>query len=677
MVNHSKFSHRKHLDGIRGLACLIVILFHCDLPSFSNGFVGVDIFFVLSGFLISSILLREIKCTETLDFKVFYARRFRRLFPASAIALIFTAILYRILELPDYVDKHKGSFIASSLYSQNWYGLKMALDYFTDKGSDQSPVIHFWSLSVEEQFYAFFPIFLFLVCQLFQKNLKFIFTFFMLVLLITTGLNWSLAVDNPMNSYFSTFGRLYQLFTGTIISLIVLFYEENKNYLMRSSFFPNRKLKIFADYLSGGIFLLLLFVILDFNLDAFYLGMLTTMFSFLLIIILEVSEENGVIKKVLFYNRVLCYIGKISYGSYLVHVPMTKFGEIGGFLPANLQLRALVISISTFSTATFLWHVIESPLTKKVKIEKKSALRVILFFLMLTALLPCILALILQTKTNAYHHINQDMTSKIMITANESAKLSNCQLFSRYDSILIAGDSFARAWLQPFSAFRNQCNSSVEIKMVSNSATVYLRHYKSQNLLNNRMIDAKALNNVTYTYLESKRPKLTLFFSKSIHGAKMWYKNYTIGAPIDFELWKTVIRKMFLDFIPYVSNYTTPVFVIEHPSTVYNPEPCIKRIRNTFGENWLSHTNECTMYLFYDRGVAYLREMFSEFKQKFHKFHYIDMGPILFGYNCTHKLKPVFVNGVQVFLDSSHLTPDFASLNFEKVLRKLPKIESN
>ena len=136
----SKLAYRKHLDAIRGLACVAVVLFHCKVPFMVNGWIGVDMFFVLSGFLITSILLRELLESDRLNFRRFYCRRFVRLFPASATVLGITAVLFRYTEMPQYVRMHKQSFVASALYFQNWHGLSIALDYFTDEGSDHSLV---------------------------------------------------------------------------------------------------------------------------------------------------------------------------------------------------------------------------------------------------------------------------------------------------------------------------------------------------------------------------------------------------------------------------------------------------------------------------------------------------------------------------------------------------------
>ena len=226
---HAGFAHRKHLDSIRGLACLAVILFHCDIPSFSNGYLGVSVFFVLSGFLISSKLFCEfLDETRNFNLLLFYCRRFRRLFPASAFVLISTALLYRYLELPEYVQKHRMSFIASSLYFENFHNIKIELDYFKSQWSDKSPVLHFWSLSCEEQFYAVYPFIVWTMFFVCQKKLKVILGFLIITFIASIGLSFHIYQSAPMASFYSIAGRFYQLTAGAILAILVMLDPDKK-----------------------------------------------------------------------------------------------------------------------------------------------------------------------------------------------------------------------------------------------------------------------------------------------------------------------------------------------------------------------------------------------------------------------------------------------------------------
>ena len=147
---------RADLEGLRGVAVLLVLLYHARAPLVRGGFIGVDVFFVLSGFLITGIIVRELMGTGRLSLSGFYARRARRLLPAAALVLVVTMFVSAIVLPPLGVPGVAADTISAALYVSNIRFAVQATDYL---GSElaQSPVLHFWSLSVEEQFYIFWP----------------------------------------------------------------------------------------------------------------------------------------------------------------------------------------------------------------------------------------------------------------------------------------------------------------------------------------------------------------------------------------------------------------------------------------------------------------------------------------------------------------------------------------
>ncbi len=153
----SAVTYRPHLDGLRALAVYLVLLFHAGSGVFSGGYIGVDVFFVLSGYLVTQLLLRDIDKGGAIRFARFYSRRFRRLLPAAFVALIVTAVVFTAISSPVEVSGAVGSFKAAFLYVANWYFIHHASGYF---GADIStnPVLPFWSLAVEEQFYLLWPL---------------------------------------------------------------------------------------------------------------------------------------------------------------------------------------------------------------------------------------------------------------------------------------------------------------------------------------------------------------------------------------------------------------------------------------------------------------------------------------------------------------------------------------
>lgn len=160
--------YRSEIDGIRALAVVSVVLFHAGFDLFSGGFVGVDVFFVISGFLITSLIVKDIY-NEQFSFIEFYERRIRRLLPPLVPVLLFTFICAALLLGEDrYKDFVKSSYSAIGFVS-NWYFLS-SVGYFDGPG-ELTPLLHIWSLSVEEQFYFVFPLILVLGARLGRSRL--------------------------------------------------------------------------------------------------------------------------------------------------------------------------------------------------------------------------------------------------------------------------------------------------------------------------------------------------------------------------------------------------------------------------------------------------------------------------------------------------------------------------
>jgi peptidoglycan/LPS O-acetylase OafA/YrhL len=153
---------RPELEGLRAVAVGLVLLYHANIPRIHGGYVGVDVFFVLSGFLITGLIVRELRATGRIDLPQFYARRARRLLPAAAVALAGTLLLSVIFLPPLRVPNVAGDAAAASLYVSNLRFAFQATDYLASEVAP-SPLLHFWSLGVEEQFYLFWPALLLLV----------------------------------------------------------------------------------------------------------------------------------------------------------------------------------------------------------------------------------------------------------------------------------------------------------------------------------------------------------------------------------------------------------------------------------------------------------------------------------------------------------------------------------
>ncbi|MDQ3526405.1 MAG: acyltransferase, partial [Actinomycetota bacterium] len=150
---------RPDIEGLRAVAVLLVLLYHLGVPGLSSGFAGVDVFFVISGFLITAHLLRELESSGRIRLGRFYARRARRLLPVATLVLVFTAVAgYFLLPAVDHRNLATDVF-GAAIYVLNWGLALRSVDYLAEDAA-VSPVQHYWSLSVEEQFYLVVPVLL-------------------------------------------------------------------------------------------------------------------------------------------------------------------------------------------------------------------------------------------------------------------------------------------------------------------------------------------------------------------------------------------------------------------------------------------------------------------------------------------------------------------------------------
>jgi peptidoglycan/LPS O-acetylase OafA/YrhL len=219
-------AHRTDIEGLRALAVGLVLLYHAQVPLFGGGFVGVDVFFVISGFLITSSLLREVERTGTIRMAAFYARRARRLLPASALVLVSTAAAVRLL-LPATTWRDFGGDIAASAgYAINWRLAWRSVDYLAEDVI-ASPVQHFWSLAIEEQFYFVWPLLLLAAAVIARRcgwRAPAVMTATLVLVVIVPSLVWSViqTAANPTLAFFDTGTRMWELGAGGLVAVMGL-----------------------------------------------------------------------------------------------------------------------------------------------------------------------------------------------------------------------------------------------------------------------------------------------------------------------------------------------------------------------------------------------------------------------------------------------------------------------
>lgn len=208
---------------MRAIAIGAVLLCHAGVPFLAGGYVGVDVFFVISGYLITRLLLGELGRSQTISLRRFYARRARRLLPQSAILLVTVGIFSIVLFSPLRAIEVSGDIISAAVYAANWHFAAQSVNYFA-QGAEPSPVLHLWSLAIEEQFYVVWPTLILLVTWFWRRRGKSVRPALGVALLvITVGsflLGLHLTDTQPAPAYFSTFGRAWELGLGAALALL-------------------------------------------------------------------------------------------------------------------------------------------------------------------------------------------------------------------------------------------------------------------------------------------------------------------------------------------------------------------------------------------------------------------------------------------------------------------------
>ncbi len=214
---------RPDIEGLRAVAIVTVLLCHAGVPFLAGGYVGVDVFFVISGFLITRLLLGEMEKRDTVSLRGFYARRAKRLLPLSALLLAVVGVLSIAIFSPLRATETSGDIISSALYVANWHFAAQSVDYFA-QGLEPSPVLHLWSLAIEEQFYLVWPGLMLAVTWWFRRRGRKVrpVLFLTVILVFAASLTAGILLTDqtPAAAYFSTFGRAWELALGAMLALL-------------------------------------------------------------------------------------------------------------------------------------------------------------------------------------------------------------------------------------------------------------------------------------------------------------------------------------------------------------------------------------------------------------------------------------------------------------------------
>jgi peptidoglycan/LPS O-acetylase OafA/YrhL len=321
--------YRADIDGLRAVAVLPVVLYHAGLPAISGGFVGVDVFFVISGFLITSIVVTEIS-ENRFSLVSFYERRARRILPALTAVVLATFVAGWFVLIPSEFKDLGQSALSTALFLSNLYFM-LKLDYFAT-AAEFAPLLHTWSLAVEEQFYLFYPP---MLALLFATGGRKAACWVMVVLSVLSLIAAIVMLPiNPEWVFYLIFFRLWELGVGALIALSIL---------------PAPRHRVLRDVvgLVGLLSILVPVFIYDSTTPFPGLAAIPPVFGAAAIIYVGTSGQGGLTNRML-SHPFLVWVGLISYSLYLWHWPIFAFLRIGWAqttLPLIVSFVAVTFSI--------------------------------------------------------------------------------------------------------------------------------------------------------------------------------------------------------------------------------------------------------------------------------------------------------------------------------------------
>ena len=430
-------NYRRDIDGLRAIAILPVIFFHAGFNNFDYGYLGVDIFFVISGFLITSFIVNDLKLEK---FKVlnFFDRRARRILPGLVFIMIASIPLALVYMQPDDLENFGQSLFATSLFSNNIL-LYLTSGYW-DIASEFKPLLHTWSLSVEEQYYVVFPFLMILIWKL--KSFWLMFLLFLFLSIISFFYYYFGSFGNESiesrASFLLLFGRAWQILLGAIGALISL-------KVITKIDTVKKFYKEFICLLGISLILLSMFHSLIFELNQIYLPVLASIGTLLLLVF---SNQN-LFATALLRSKLFVWIGLISYSLYLWHQPIFAFARIRSFdEPSFVSMILLILFLIPLATLSF-------KLERFFKNPKNVNNRIFYSSLIVSLIIICSAGLTFHFSNGFYKNYNE-LTAPYLVEDKfydndgyivDAFKFQDLEFSGNKKNLIIYGDSFARDFI--------------------------------------------------------------------------------------------------------------------------------------------------------------------------------------------------------------------------------------
>lgn len=644
MTTSSSNYFRADIEGLRALAVLLVVFYHLQVPFISGGFIGVDVFFVISGFVITQLLMRSLE-RQQFRFRDFYARRIRRLVPIYLLVSTITFVAISPFYIGDAYYIFAKSWLSSLVGLSNIYYYQELSQYFSPSAQSLS-LLHTWSLAVEEQFYLIWPLGLFLAWRFGKGKSQYSLAFFLILFILAFAVSIIMAIKTPTAAFYLLPARLFEFLLGTGVAL----------FLPRLPTLSRAVAEILA-WFALALILATGFLLSADNIFPGYNAFYPTFATALLIYIGSQQQQTSVIR--LLSLPVMVFLGGLSYSLYLWHWPAIAFMHYQ--LIEFTWLNQVIVFVAALLCSWLGFHLVENRFRRLPWSFKRSFFTFIFFPLLVIwaiqsaiRLVPDLSFRIPESRRAVYQIIANSNTTKmykrcfkgdfIHFDQSKACLIGKETADGKPNAVLI-GDSHAIASLGMIEPMLE--SSDTYLLIVTQASTAFFPTPIAEKFYAND--SEKRTRNIALTEYLSEHKNLTVFI-----GAQ--WSSYTQRA--------TTFQYM-IDTIDWLKAQEHQVVIIGDVAELPSAD---------FAACLLTNRTSCAIEA---KSSYAARDQFAQFKQQINQRYtdvlWVEPYPLL----CDEKLCQSVLNGVPLYRDESHLNYIGAKAIGEEIIKRLGNPISN
>jgi len=623
------------IQGLRAIAIILVVLAHADVPGMASGFIGVDIFFVISGYLITGLIIRELNQTNTFSFPDFFVKRIRRLFPALLTMLILVSVISALLLSPFEQTSQSTSAGYASLWVSNIYFAFSNSGYF-EAGTENNLFLHTWSLGVEEQFYLIWPVLLYCLYRATTSSsttLRHIVTGLIFISILSFAASIYLSWNHPLWGFYLMPSRAWQFAVGAIIMLLA----------SSESLKTNKLLSTIASTVG---FLCIAFSLILIKTSSQYPGfwaLLPTTGTALLLLGSSPKTSNPAssILRISFLQK----IGNLSYSWYLWHWPVIVLGSL--LLYDERPQTKIILAAVSIVPAILSLHFVESPARQRQDVLKNSR-RWLGYSICLMAVL------FLGSKTWNHQTIKWQSTDDQLAIQKSLSDLPElysmgCDKWYHSDEVnvcafgnqnaqqkvVLFGDSIGAQWFEALAAEYATDDSLLIVLTKSSCPMVDEPFYYAR--IGRTYTECETWRNVALSWIADLNPDMVFLGS----------------SDVDFNehQWVSGSKRVFEKLSPYAKE----VFVLRAtPKLDFNGLHCLSR--QSWQQKTIGEIGQCTSNRS-DHHAENVHSWLVQAAANFENVNILDMNE----YICPDGICQAEKNGITVFRDNQHLTNQYVS----------------